>query len=134
MTNCECPMAGYCKRHGFRKPAGLYTLCKTRKDYFDLWEAGYGPGQAAQEPVMDRSARKKRVAEAVQRKKRLIGWLSFFRHESDRGIGDTAQRLIERAGTSPDAYAALHRLLKQCACRRRDAVAMLNSRHPYEAL
>lgn len=71
------------------------------------------------------------VEEAVSRTKRLIGWLTFFRIKSDRGIGDTAQRLMLRACKSPDAVEQLTRLLKKCSCKIDDAIEKLNTEHPY---
>jgi hypothetical protein len=43
VTACECPGPGDCSRHQCRKNAHLHALCRTRQDYFDLWEAGRGP-------------------------------------------------------------------------------------------
>lgn len=43
VTLCECPAPGDCPRHGCRKNAHLHNLCRTRQDYFDLWERGQGP-------------------------------------------------------------------------------------------
>lgn len=44
-TACECPAAGLCSRHGVKKGNHWHKLCKTRADYFELWEQGNGPGQ-----------------------------------------------------------------------------------------
>lgn len=75
--------------------------------------------------------RRDRVAKAVAKRARLIGWLQFFRLPSEDGIGDTAHRLNMRSCRHPDAHAELHRLLSQCSCERIDAVARLNREHPY---
>lgn len=45
ITPCECPMAGYCSRHKINKPAHFHNLCKTRPDYFAMYENCSGPGQ-----------------------------------------------------------------------------------------
>ena len=42
---CECTLAGYCKRHGVVKSAEWVALCRTRAEYFRVWEEGRGPGQ-----------------------------------------------------------------------------------------
>ena len=42
---CECAIAGFCKRHGVRKGAAWVALCRSRTDYFRVWEEGRGPGQ-----------------------------------------------------------------------------------------
>lgn len=51
MTGCTCHGPGYCDRHGMRKTEGWYLLCKTREDYFKLWEDGRGPGQKKDKQV-----------------------------------------------------------------------------------
>jgi len=84
----------------------------------------------------DKSERQSRVERAVERKRQLISWLKFFRHPKDRGIGDTAARLVHQKKKSPiyiasDAHKAVNCLLKQCSCSRRDAVAKLNQQYPY---
>ena len=45
MTNCECPVSGFCKRHNVEKTPHLWTLCRTKEEYFEAWEKNYGPGQ-----------------------------------------------------------------------------------------
>jgi len=45
MTDCECPVAGFCRRHQCRKTEHWVHLCRIREDYFALWEEGRGPGQ-----------------------------------------------------------------------------------------
>jgi hypothetical protein len=50
MTNCECENPGTalyfeCQRHGCRKHAAWWRLCRTREEYFRAWEEGRGPGQ-----------------------------------------------------------------------------------------
>lgn len=74
---------------------------------------------------------KRRVAEAVAAKQRLISWLQFFRHNSDRGLGDTAQRLGLLAKRKSEVHTAIKQLLSQCSCSRVDAVERLNKQHPY---
>lgn len=44
-TNCECPLAGYCNRHGVDKSNHLHKLCETNIRYFNMWENCRGPGQ-----------------------------------------------------------------------------------------
>lgn len=43
VTGCECPAPGFCTRHNCEKVAHWHNLCKTRPDYFRLWESGGGP-------------------------------------------------------------------------------------------
>jgi len=44
-TPCECPLAGYCNRHGVTKHLHHHKLCQNHQGYFDMWEEGRGPGQ-----------------------------------------------------------------------------------------
>lgn len=44
-TPCECPLAGYCERHGVNKSAHLHKLCKNHIGYFQMWEDCKGPNQ-----------------------------------------------------------------------------------------
>jgi hypothetical protein len=51
-TNCECPLAGYCNRHGVNKTPHQHKLCQNHPTVFKAWEEGRGPGQenGQQEP------------------------------------------------------------------------------------
>lgn len=136
MTQCECPIAGYCARHKTNKTNGWHKLCQTNPSYFDSWESGIGPGQA-RKTNDKREQRRKRVKEAAQRKKRLIAWLQLLRSVEDTGIGDTTKRLLgQKAKQKPwvatDARDALGCLLRQCSCSRTDAVKWLNEQYPYK--
>ncbi len=42
---CECKEPGWCERHRCAKTPHWHVLCRTRADYFALWEEGRGPGQ-----------------------------------------------------------------------------------------
>ena len=44
-TECECTGPGWCDRHQVRKTAHWVKLCQTRRDYWEAWEEGRGPGQ-----------------------------------------------------------------------------------------
>lgn len=43
VTGCVCPVAGKCERHNCNKTAHHHKLCRTRPDYFELWETGRFP-------------------------------------------------------------------------------------------
>lgn len=45
MHDCQCEEPGWCERHQCQKSAHFHRLCRTREDYFRLWERGNGPGQ-----------------------------------------------------------------------------------------
>jgi len=85
----------------------------------------------------DKSERQSRVERAVERKRHLISWLKFFKHPKDRGIGDTAFRLVhQKKKKSPiwiasDARNAIKRLMSQCSCSKTQAVSKLNKEYPF---
>jgi hypothetical protein len=139
MTGCECPIAGFCHRHNIQKNEHWHRLCQTKPSYFQAWEQGRGPGQPIEQqpadtlPADDRrtrlAARKASVAERKARSQRMIGWVMFFRHPGERGLGDTLQRLKSMA--PKQLKIELAKMQKECACRTLDAVKMWNERHPY---
>ena len=128
---CTCPLAGWCDRHGMDKPTVWHKLCQSKDNYLAAWDEGRGPGQPLKPLTPAQLATQDRIKQARLRTQRLIGWLTFFRHPSDTGIGDTAHRLNKRSCKSPDAHALLKRLLTMCSCSRSDAIAKLNKEHPY---
>ena len=133
MNACTCPLAGYCDRHGIDKSEHWHHLCQTKPNYRAAWDEGYGPGQSRKPLTAEQIERKASVNARVAARDRLIDWLRFLRHPVEDGIGDTAHRLCMRSCHSPDAHAALDRLLKQCSCSRVNAVERLNREHPYPA-
>jgi hypothetical protein len=44
-TPCECPLAGFCNRHGIKKTEHYHKLCQNHTGYFNMWEECRGPGQ-----------------------------------------------------------------------------------------
>ena len=44
-TPCECPLAGFCNRHGVQKSSHLHKLCQNHIGYFNMWERCQGPNQ-----------------------------------------------------------------------------------------
>ena len=75
--SCECdiPDGGYCQRHDVQKTAHWVMLCRTRPEYFRLWEDNQGPGQLGRNGLGDRIAAgleavgvtKKRVSKILRR-------------------------------------------------------------------
>jgi len=53
-TPCECPLAGYCDRHGMKKNLHYHKLCQNHTGYFDMWEKGRGPGQKGKPKKRDK--------------------------------------------------------------------------------
>ena len=41
-TPCECPLAGWCERHGMEKRRRQHALCQSNLRYWHLWERGQG--------------------------------------------------------------------------------------------
>lgn len=72
------------------------------------------------------------VKERVTTQRRLISWLIIFRRKSDRGIGDTAERMFLQAKADDrEIKSLLKRLLSSCNCRTEDAADYLNKQYPY---
>ena len=44
VTGCVCDAPGNCPRHGCAKTPHFHQLCRTRPEYFSLYEEGRGPG------------------------------------------------------------------------------------------
>lgn len=70
------------------------------------------------------------IKERVTTQKRLIAWLIFFRRPSDRGLGDTAERMFLQSDDR-DINTPLKRLLSSCNCRTEDAAEYLNKQYPH---
>lgn len=41
-TPCECPLAGWCERHGMEKRRRQHQLCQANLRYWNQWERGEG--------------------------------------------------------------------------------------------
>ena len=78
MSECICPIAGYCDRHKVVKTKHWHHLCQTREDYRALWDVRKGPGCE-----IDPSVVKLRV-EADQRRLELCRalWLELHGEEN----------------------------------------------------
>lgn len=59
MTGCDCPLAGFCERHGVNKSPHLLHLCRTNDRYYDAWEEGRGIGQRASKEEREFKARRR---------------------------------------------------------------------------
>jgi hypothetical protein len=104
--------------------------CERYRQFFLDGQFGTDHPQAAK-AVDPKSERRRAVNERRKQKQRLISWLKFFRLDTDRGVGDTANRINSRTGPRRELHLMLESLLKQCSCSRRDAVARLNHDYPY---
>ena len=127
MTKCECPIAGFCQRHKMNKSEHWRYLCQEHENYFQAWEQGVGPGQDhAQNP--QREARRLAVQEAVRLKKELVDWLTAQRIDGEKGVGDTAVRLVAEPIEQQEQ---ILRLIKMASCRTCDGTDRLNRDYPY---
>lgn len=115
MSQCECPIAGYCERHHVTKNEHWHKLCQ-REDYFQAWEEGRGPGQTrAQKKHNDR--REKNEMKPHPRWVRLLQRLST---PEDIGLGATAKRLASKFGG--ERFKAWRtKLGMPCKCGAREA-------------
>lgn len=72
-TICECPVAGFCARHGCDKPPYWHNLCRTRAEYFELWEQACGAVSSHQNLTGQVPSRAIRSNPVVSRKMRSRG-------------------------------------------------------------
>lgn len=102
-TNCECPLAGFCKRHGVEKSRTMHELCQTREDFFNAWEECRGPKQK-EDCVPNKS----------------------------RGLGDTIAKIAKKTGVDKLVKGAMSLLGKSdCGCNKRRKA--LNKAVPYSS-
>lgn len=66
-TPCECPMAGYCQRHGVNKSKHLHTLCQNHIGYFKMWEECRGPNQNPNDCTKQSEIKAKEKVEELKR-------------------------------------------------------------------
>jgi hypothetical protein len=130
MTECACPIAGWCERHKMTKTRSWHRLCQENVDYRRAWDKGTGPGQV--QAGGEAEARRERIKKRVEANKRLMDWIVFLRKEGEEGAGDTVVRLIEECGKEKKFLkGTLKATLSTCSCTRENAIKRLNSEHPY---
>jgi len=54
-TGCECPLAGFCKKHNMNKTPHYHKLCQNHVGYFNQWEDCRGPGQDQMECIQNKN-------------------------------------------------------------------------------
>lgn len=74
---CQCPIAGYCERHGINKSRRLHELCQMGGKYWLAWELGKGPLQ--RRPLSDRRRRRqpRGVGTFIKLELRAMGHKAF---------------------------------------------------------
>ena len=129
-TGCECPLAGFCKKHNMNKTPHYHKLCQNHQGYFNQWEKCQGPGQdqvkcmqsrdkdKPEEPLQasQRPEEELKLPSAVQQVKNFTG--SFFKHMLT-GFGKTDEktynkRLTECVGC--EFYIASIGRCSKCGC------------------
>ncbi len=112
-----------------QKTGRLYELCHTDERYFDRWEALSKTSLTDKQSRM--AVRVERAKTKIAEHNRFINWIKHFRKPSDRGLGDTAQRLLSAAKPRHTISKQLHILLTMHSCTRRLSMQNLNDEHPY---
>ena len=144
-TPCQCKMAQgansiFCDRHQCLKSQSLHNLCKTRMDYFQMWEDGEGPMQDALSRITAERSRENPIEGEVTNAKPLEkGFFEtngdkFFMGDPDipsesRGLGDTVAKITKATGIKKVTDAVFGALNKDCGCKERQS--KLNKLFPY---
>lgn len=95
-TPCECPMAGFCERHGVQKSAHLHKLCQNHMGYFTMWEDCRGPNQNPQNC-------KKRATESNETN--FVAPIQVNDQESETKLPSTFQMAKNFIGSAADHLA-----------------------------
>lgn len=144
-TPCQCKMeagdnAIFCNPHQCIKSRSLHNLCKTRADYFQMWEDGEGPMQDALTQMFTKRGQKNRIeGEVINTKPLEKGFFNtegdqFFMGDPDipsesRGLGDTVAKITKVTGIKKATDAVFGALDKDCGCKERQS--KLNKLFPY---
>ena len=139
-TDCQCVFpAGetsvFCSRHNVIKSKHQCSLCRNRKDYFQLWEEGRG---AFQTPTSNAEIKAKTVKSPEEKQKeqeeaeKRMEQMEQARQMQAKptGLGDTVEKFTKLTGikTVIDTVAKLTG--KDCGCEARKE--FLNRRFPYK--
>lgn len=57
MSECECPLAGFCERHQINKGPRWHHLCQTRPNYREAWDRLAAGESVKRQATMERKAR-----------------------------------------------------------------------------
>tara|TARA_R110002110_G_scaffold37253_5_gene123249 strand:+ start:11138 stop:11734 length:597 start_codon:yes stop_codon:yes gene_type:complete len=137
VTPCQCQTEEgsiFCNPHKCRKSASLQRLCKTRMDYFEMWERGEGPMQSVTQRVLAQEAQKaveldKNSSPPEEEK------IGFFMGDIDiplesRGLGDTFAKITKATGVKKVVDTVFNAINKDCGCTERQS--KLNKMFPYK--
>lgn len=136
-TPCQCEIKEgtiFCNRHQCGKSPSLQKLCKTRMDYFEMWEEGQGPMQSAVQRTVTREMKKEIELEKTQfpqeeeKEGFFMGDLEI--PSNSRGLGDTVAKITKATGIKKVTDVVFGALNKDCGCKERQS--KLNKLFPYK--
>lgn len=76
MSGCDCPVAGFCPRHGIQKGERWHELCQTNEKYREAWDR-QAAGIDIPRKIADIEASQKRLAKAGREAWRKLFTLVF---------------------------------------------------------
>lgn len=138
VTPCQCQMENsdmvFCNRHQCIKTKSLNHLCKTRMDYFEMWEKGEGPMQDAIS-TMGLQAKRERIEEKANDTMISDEQKGFFMGDPDipsesRGLGDTVAKITKVTGIKKAVDTVFEAINRDCGCREKQST--LNKLFPYK--
>jgi len=119
-ADCPIPNGGDCPRHGVRKTATWVRLCRTREDYWRLWEAGRGPGRQSPN-ITPRAARTSLVRRVLTWGEAVIRWVAAGRPTRDDATVNHLAAICRGCCRFRDDHCVV------CGCRvNQSRVAVLN--------
>lgn len=80
--------------------------------------------------TIEETDRQKRIRESKERIVRIIGWIQIFANDSDKGVGDTLNRLSQKS-KSRELDFVFSELRARYSCCGKEAAMNLNERWPY---
>ena len=141
-TPCECPFADgsnaiMCDRHKCIKSRSLHHLCKTRMDYYNMWENGEGP---MQDPISQMQYLEK-PEDPFFANKTIVQTepdnysSGFFMGDPEipsesRVVGDTIAKIPTATGIKKVTKTVFGAIKKDCGCKERQN--KLNKLFPYK--
>lgn len=140
-TGCQCQMSEnqnviFCDKHQCTKTKSLYSLCKTREDYFKMWEDGRGPMQDNLSKMMlEKRPQEIKYTEQENQDSQDVTGEGFFMNDLDipsesRGLGDTLAKITKATGIKKVVDTVFGAINKDCGCRERQS--KLNKIFPYK--
>lgn len=63
-----------------------------------------------------------------EKKQRLLSWIRWLKKDTDRGVGDTVERILAKVG-GKQIKLAIKKLGGNCGCQNR--IDYLNKKYPY---